>query len=139
MFETVNFDVALTLLIIGLVAWAALRQGKANPVGTGATLEQIAGVKTDVAAVKKDVGNVRAALTKLETGMGEMRKELDGCPTEDDITALKELVRSELGGLEREIAALKQIGEKTDQAVIRIEMLLMERALPPAGGGRSRR
>ncbi len=135
----VNFDVIMTLLMLAIVAWFALRQGKANPVGTGQLGRDVAAVKADVAGVKKDVGTVRSALTKVETSLGEMRKELDGCPTGDDITALKELVRSELAGLDREIAATKQVAEKTDQAVIRIEMLLMERALPPANGGRPRR
>ena len=139
MFDAIDLEIVFTVLLIAAVGFVALRQGKANPVGTGQLDRDVAAVKADIAGVKKDVGGVRTALTNMEASLGKMQDELDGCPTGDDITALKELVRSELSGLDREIAGVKQVTEKTDQAVIRIEMLLMERALPPAQGGRSRR
>ena len=136
---TLNFEVIMTLLILALVGWAALRQGKANPIDTGTLQRDVAAVKQDVAGVKKDIGNVRAAMTTMQTNVTAIRSDLDGCPTGDDIAALKELMRSELGGIDRAVSATRELAEKTDQAVIRIEMLLMERALPPASGGRSRR
>lgn len=134
-----SFEVIMSVLIIGLVAWAALRQGKANPIDTGTLQRDVAAVKQDVAGVKRDVANVRTAMTTMQSAVTAIRTELDGCPTGSDIEALKELMQSEIKGIDREIAATRAISEKTDQAVVRIENLLMERALPPASGGRSRR
>ncbi len=100
---------AVILVAIGVAAWLGRKQGEANPVNT--------------ARLQRDVTDLRARLGTIEASMSAMRADLDDAPTKADIAALQGKVET--------VAA---VAEKTDQAVVRIEQLLMSQAL----GGRGK-
>lgn len=107
-------DVLISLLILAAIAIAAVlarRQGAANPVGT--------------AKLQADVTKLASRVGKIETSITAMRADLDAAPTKEDIARI-----------EGQIGKVGAIGEKTDQAVVRIEQLLMDRALPSIYGRR---
>lgn len=109
---------AVMLLAVGLVMFEARRaaraDGRANPVGTGR-------LQLDVTALKEQLGRV-------QTQMAAMRGDLDDAPTKADLEKLRgEIgqVRGQVDVVCERIEGVHEISEKTDQAVVRIEMLLM--------------
>jgi len=107
-------EIVISIVILAAVAvaaWLGRSQGQANPIGTG--------------KLQSDVSDLRARMGKMESSLNRMRNDLDTAPTKADI---KEL--------EGHIETVGAIAEKTDQAVVRIEQLLMQSALPVSGRAR---
>lgn len=121
-------DVLISLIILAAVAAAVLlarRQGAANPVGT-------AKLQRDMTALSGRVG-------KIESTMKGIRGDLDRAPTKEDIARLEGRIEAaaskvDIARLEGRIETVTTMSKSTDQAVIRIEKLLMDRALPANGG-----
>lgn len=104
-------DVIISIIILAALAAAVLlarREGAQNPVGTG--------------KLQRDVADLRSRVSVIETSVKAIRIDIDAAPTKADIARL-----------EGHIETARALAEKTDQAVVRIEQLLMDRALPRGG------
>lgn len=97
------------LILLAIAVWTARRSGAANPVPTG--------------KLQRDVSELRTRMSKIEVSVAGIRSDLDGAPTKADIARME-------GRVETVVA----LGEKTDQAVVRIEQLLMGNALNGRSG-----
>ena len=110
-------DFLIAALILSAVVVAILlgrREGQANPVGTGK-------LQSDVTALKASFG-------KMQTQLAAMRGDLDDAPTKADLEKLRGEIVEVRGGVDvvtERIIGVHELGEKTDQAVVRIEMMLM--------------
>lgn len=121
-------DILISLVILAALGAAvalARSQGAANPVGT-------AKLQTDMTALSARVG-------KIESTMKGIRGDLDRAPTKEDIARLEGQIQGaaskvDIARLEGRIETVSATSMSTDQAVIRIEKLLMDRALPANGG-----
>lgn len=100
-----NQEIMFSLLIIiavGLAAWLSRREGQRNPVGT--------------ANLQIDVSNLKRSVTRIETKLDEVIKDVDAGPTAAQIATLVERIES-----------VRTSVVSTDQAVVRIEEFLMKR------------
>lgn len=115
---TPDMLVSLTiLLVVSLAVYVGRRSGAANPVGTGA-------LQRDVSALKGEVSAMQTALK----GIGD---DLERMPKPADL----KVVQTDIAAVRREIEMVIKSGDRTEQAVVRIEQLLLNRALPSNSGG----
>ena len=102
-----NQEVIVSLLIliaVGLAAWLSRREGQRNPVGT--------------ANLQIDVSNLKLSVTRIETKLDEVIKDVDGGPTAAQIATLVERIES-----------VRTSVISADLGVVRIEQMLMARGL----------
>lgn len=108
--------VAFITLGIAVAIW---KGGAANPEGTG----QIA----------KQVGAMRGELTGLSTRVGFVEHEMEQLKNEsassEDITQLKALFEEKLSTVRAELTGSRELAERTQRGVDRIEGLILERGL----------
>lgn len=98
-----NPDVLISLLIIVAVAISAAlarREGRNNPVST--------------AKLQTDVIDLANRMTIMEVKVDEIVNDVGQLPT-----------RADIAGLSERITATKEAADRTEQAVVRIEHLLM--------------
>jgi len=108
-------DVLISIAILAMLAlaiWTARRSGAANPVGTG--------------RLQRDVSVLRGDVRKAQSDIAEIRKDLDAAPSLADLEVLK----TDIAASRREMELIGKAADRTEQAVVRIEQLLMDRALP---------
>ena len=99
-----NPDVLISLLIVLAVAISAAmarREGRNNPVSTS--------------KLQLDVTGLKERMTVMEVKIEEIVDDVGRLPTKADITSLSE-----------RIIATKEAADRTEQAVVRIEKLLMK-------------
>lgn len=100
-----NPDVLISLLIVLAVAfsawWLARREGRNNPVSTSK-------LQLDVTGLKERMSIMEVKIEEIVTDVGQL-------PTTADIASLSE-----------RITATKEAADRTEQAVVRIEKLLMK-------------
>lgn len=99
-----NPDVLISLLIIIAVAISAAmarREGRNNPVSTS--------------KLQIDVTGLKERMTVMEVKIEEIVTDVGQLPTTADIASLSE-----------RITATKEAADRTEQAVVRIEKLLMK-------------
>lgn len=95
------------LLAIAAAVWIGRRQGAANPVGTAKLQHDVTALKSRMDSVSKDVAAIR--------------KEVDAAPSTKDL----EVLRTDIAGVRREMSLIKEMSDRTDQGVVRIERILM--------------
>jgi hypothetical protein len=110
-----NLEIAVSLMIIALVAIAALRSGRAAITVTESDNE----MKRDVNQLKLDVHQIKT--------------ELHDAPSAADVAKLN----TEVAGMRREMALMAKSADRTEEAVVRIESHLLNVA--PARSPRSRK
>jgi len=107
-----NLMMSLVLIAaLAAAAWFGRKDGRANPVST----KKLEGdVKKLAASVAEKDGTLNARVSRIETAIEDIRRDLDGAPTKADIARLAERIAGVAGHV-----------ESTDQAVVRIEQFLM--------------
>ena len=127
-----KLDILVSLALLAAVAWLALRQGRANPVSTGKLARRVHALDS---RLSKNMDELSTRMSVVEVNTQQMRRDLDDAPTKADIARLEERMAGlALQMKQADEAASRQLAS-TDNAVIRIEQLLLNRSLPPIDGG----
>lgn len=123
-------DVLISLLILSAVAIAVFigrRGGAQNPVGTGKLQRDISSLNTRVTSLDTSLKGVVNKVAKIE-------EDMEHLPSAADLKVLS----TDIAAVRRELGLVANAGDRTEQAVVRIEQLLLDRALPSSSGRRSR-
>lgn len=110
-------QIAIGLVIVGLVLWTVQRHGRDNPEGTGKLSRQIAKVVGDIRRIEE---RMEDSATKAELGV------LSG-----EIRALEQrtATSAEVAALDAKLAAIAKAADRTEEGVQRIEGILIKKAL----------
>lgn len=109
-------DILITLVIVGLVLFAAHRLGQVNPVGTGKLARRLSAVELKVAEQGAKIDTLEQTMTTL-------------------VESTAETVRV-LSAMQIEQAADRGLGERTWSSVSRMENYFIEQAFRTRGDGR---
>ncbi|PTR11779.1 MULTISPECIES: hypothetical protein [unclassified Novosphingobium] len=108
--------IAFILAGIGLTFWKA---GSANPESTGSLGKK-------VNAMSSKVGTLSLRLGHLESEFAELKAE---AATTQDVARIEQLINERINTMRVEIAGHRELAERTNRSVERIERLLIEKGL----------
>lgn len=104
---TFDWQTLLALAVISLMLLGVFRggrsEGRESPIGT--------------ARLQRDLTELRSRFATIETKVEEIRRDVDAAPTKADIAGLTEQIKGVSGHI-----------ESVDNAVVRIENILMNGA-----------
>ena len=104
--------VFIIVLFLSAFAWERRRSGEKNPIGTG--------------AIGADVETVKSRVEQLEKGMENLEKQIDECATTKDVHRIEQLIDGEIGKIAAKIDGQRELSERTNQSVDRIERFFIE-------------
>jgi hypothetical protein len=108
-------DIIITLIIVGVVLFAAHRMGQANPVGTGRLSKRLSAVEVKVAEQGEKLDSLDKAMLTLADSTAETAREL--------------------GAMRMEMAGDRGLAERTWASVDRLQNYFIENSFKRLGGG----
>jgi uncharacterized coiled-coil protein SlyX len=107
-------DIIITLIIVGVVLFAAHRMGQANPVGTGRLSKRLSAVEVKVAEQGEKLDSLDRVMTTLATSAADTSRGVEA--------------------LRVEMAADRGLTERTWFAVDRLQSFFIEDSFKRKGG-----
>jgi len=111
-------EIAIMLLIMAGVVFAAWRGGAANPEPTGQLSRRVGRVESEIKEVRTELRGVGKRQDELEERLDRALAKIDQLPTRADFENLKELMAKDA-----------RLAEKTWDAVERIEGFFLEKGV----------
>lgn len=99
-------DIIITLVIVGVVLFAAHRYGQSNPVGTGRLSKRLSAVEANMGELKEKTDGLEKMINTLAASAADTARSVDA--------------------MRMELAADRGMGERTWAAIDRIQHFFIE-------------